>query len=594
MPKNQLIFRVLKVRNLSETANVNDLTTLFGLHATPFLKKWSAVQIEEGDERVAKVFCPDEIYEELRKLNGIEYEGKNLVIEGEVDGDDEPQTPVELPQTPTETPQTPAEQTPENEEILYMLMDCRNYPDLNFSPVKEIEVCEALHIQHADDPHKAVKTYEGNRKGTFGIQSTDMERYVGTSLVIRGYEIPLNPIRKRPRGQRLDNQNPGRQKPKNYNPDGLKIRIFDAWELRYRKIDYNLFDEHFRSLGAEIIRSTQPERCRDDADIFNTNRYIVVKKTNENGELIAFGNRITIDGVSFKLSYFGIQRYCGLCQRAHGWDCPIRTRNDFLRKLRAGKTQQSKIYSDSTLRQVNQVALTNDVACMSGGGIGQMCNAIPYDQPHSEVIINGGTNDLKQESLQEFVFIVDKTVEKIAKLAENVPVTVVLPPISPDIPAMMAKGKYLSESIGKVTNTIQLEAVDMDETNHPSKEGTMDIVKQIDAVKSIILPQGEDDTVLAAKYRGVQTIFKVGCRGCDDLKFTKSLCTQCQEAALKIDVATLEDEIRNITEKMFPQMENENDVEMTNVDKSNKRGPTADDENEYDGSAAKSARNSTD
>ncbi len=580
MHKNQVIFLVLKVRNLTETTSVSDLTNLFGLHATPYLKKWSAVEIEEGDERVAKVICPEDIYEELRKLNGVEYEGKNLVIQGEVDGNDEEQTPTE--------------QSPENEEILFMLLDCRNHPDLNFNPVKEIEVCEALHIQHADDLHKAVKTYEGNRKGTFGIQSTDMERYVGTNLVIRGHEIPLKPIRKRPRGQRHDNQFSGRQKQKHYDPDSLKIRIFDAWELRYRKIDYNLFDEHFRSLGAEIIRSTQPERCRDDPDIFNTNRYIVVKKTNENGELIAFGNRITIDGISFKLSYFGIQRYCGLCQRSHGWDCPIKTRNDFLRQLRAKKTQQSKIYSDSTLRHVNQVALTNDVACMSGGGIAQMCNAIPYDQPHSEVIINGGTNDLKQESLQEFVYIVEKTVEKVTKLAESVPVTVVLPPISTDIPAMIAKGKFLSESIGKVTNTIQLKAVDMEDANHPSKEGTMEVVKQINAVKNIILPQGEDDTVLAAKYRGVQTIFKVGCRGCDDLNFTRSLCAQCQEDALKIDVATLENEIRNITEKMFPQMEggSANEVEMK--DKSYKRGPTADGDDVCNASVAKSARNSTD
>ncbi len=101
--------------------------------------------------------------------------------------------------------------------------------------------------------------------------------------MIRQHEIPLMPIRKRPQGQRHDHQFSVRQKRRNYDPDNLKIQIFDASELRYRKIDNNLFDEHFRIFGAEVIRSTQSERCRDDLGLFNTNRYIVVKKRMQMG-----------------------------------------------------------------------------------------------------------------------------------------------------------------------------------------------------------------------------------------------------------------------------------------------------------------------
>ena len=591
-------FRILKIKNLQENSTVEDLTNLFGLGKTPFLKKWSCVQMNgEGVNRFAKLICPDIVYDEVIKLNGVEFAGNKLVIEG----DEDEHQDGEVPSTSTEMnamPNSDENDNGDNEnEILYMLLDCRNHPELNFEPVKEWEVCDALHLNHAEDPHKAVKTYFGNRQGTFGIQTVDYTRYVGTSLVIRGHDIQLVPIRKRPRGQRQQGQQyqPNlKTRRQRQDPDSLKIRIFDAWELRYRQMDYAIFDKYFQDIGAEIIRSTQPERCKDDPDIFNTNRYIVVKKTKEDGSKIDFGNRITVDGISFKLSYYGIQRYCGLCQRSHGWDCPIKTRNDFLRKLREGKTEQTKIYSDSTLRHANQLALSTDVACMSGGGIAQMCNAIPYDKPHREVIINGGTNELNEDSLKEFVYTVDKTAGKVAALAQNMPVTVILPAIASDIPEMSVKATYLAQSLQTVANVVQLTAVDMEDSSHPSKDGTLEVVKQINTAKEIILSDCENDVVLAAKYRGVQTIFKVGCRGCDSLNFTQSLCPQCQEAAQEVDVTNLEEEIRVLREQMFPEVTT--DVHMSQVN-NNKRTLNVDDDDDdenVDVNAAKSAKNSSD
>ena len=585
-PARQIVFRALKVKNIDASVTIEDLTGLLGLHGTPFLKKYSVVQvIGDGDEKFAKVVCPDVAYDELIKLNGLEFHGKKILIEGETDELED------IAQTDSVQNSGSAEADADNAEILHMLLDCRNHPDLNFEPVQEYEVCEALHLSHADDPHKAVKTYHGNRKGTFGIQSTDMTRYVNTSLVIRGHEIKLIAVRKRPHGRtQQGHQDQQKQRTRrHHDPDSLKIRIFDAWDLRHRDINYTHFDIYFQNLGAEIIRTTQPERCRDDPDIFNTNRYLVVKKKKENDDIIDFGNRITVEGLSFKLSYYGIKRYCGLCQKSHGWDCPIKARNDFLRKIREDKTQQSKIYSDSTFRHVNQVALTNDVAVMSGGSIAQLCNAIPYDAPHNEVIVNGGTNELKEDSLKEFAFIVNKTAEKVTKLSENVPVTVILPPISTDVPVMTVKGKYLADTMKAVTNTIQLTAVDMEDTTHPSKDGTFEMLKQIDDITKIMIPEGEDVAVLAPKYRGVQSIFKVGCRGCDNLNFTRSLCTECENEAQNVDVTLLEEQIRILTEQMFPVIEDET---MPLAPINNKRGPSDTDDHDENANAAKSARSS--
>ena len=107
-------------------------------------------------------------------------------------------------------------------------------------------------------------------------------------------------------------------------------------------------------------------------------------------------------------------------------------------------------------------------------------------------------------------------------MANQTPVTVVLPPTDTGTPEMAVKGKLLIESLAKVVKVVQLTPVDMDDTGHPSKQGTLDIVKQIDQHKNIILPDCEEDTVLEMKYRGVQTIFKVGYRGCDSMQHTRA------------------------------------------------------------------------
>ena len=119
-----------------------------------------------------------------------------------------------------------------------------------------------------------------------------------------------------------------------------------------------------------------------------------------------------------------MQKFCPLCDRKHGWDCPSKVRFEFLKQLRKGKTQKCKMYSDSTLRHANQLALTTDVDCMSGGGIGQICNIIPYDQSHDEVIINAGNNEIKIESLHEFMYTVSKSEEKLRELSTSTSVTV--------------------------------------------------------------------------------------------------------------------------------------------------------------------------
>ena len=446
----------------------------------------------------------------------------------------------------------------EDPKILYMQLDCRNHPAHNFPPVGTFEVYDALNIDHGDDYLKVVKY--GKDLGTFSIQSDDIQRYVGKKLVIRGREMELTPVRENPNRQ---NQRQENRRSRNHDPDATKVRIFGAFDGKHRALDNYLFDEYFASLGAEMVIPTQIERYFDRRD-FNENRYIVVKKTDSNGKKIDFGERIYVGGASFKISYKDQLKFCGRCKIRHGWDCPIRARENFLREQRKGKTDDIKIYADSHLQQTNQLALRSDVACMSGGGIGQIINAIPFDQPHKEAMICAGNNDLKAVSIGEFVYTVDKAAEKLADLTTTMPITVALPPIRNEIPELKIKGEYLRDTLKKVDNAtiINLTDIELNESQHPTAKGTKDMLMQIHAVKEIIMPDCENDILSNQRYRGVQTLFKTGCRGCDTLSYTNFLCETCKENASVVDTTKIEDDIKKLMDEMFPPM---NEVNMAEV-----------------------------
>ena len=371
-------FNRLRVSNLDERATATELSQLFGLRATPYLVKNSSIEVKstEDELRYALVILPQEIAVEILKLTGIEFYEQKLVIKDEDDDDTSPTT--------SNAPVT--EQDPE--DILYMLLDLRNYPHWQVpKPVNEVEVCDALLIDFADDHHKAIKSGWGLTLGTFRIESTDMKRYVDKSLMIRGVPVPLIPIRPAVHHDTQGNSRQTQYRARdNRDPDGIKIRIFDAYTLQNRGIDNSRFDEYFENLGVEIIKPTQPETCRERREILNTNRFIVVKKFNDQGTKVDFGERITVQGLSFRLSYYDMKKWCSQCKFSHGRPCPAAIHFDFLKTLRKGKTEACKVYSDSTMRHVNQLALPTNVVCSTGAGIGQLCNIIHLDKHHDEVV----------------------------------------------------------------------------------------------------------------------------------------------------------------------------------------------------------------
>ena len=353
------------------------------------------------------------------------------------------------------------------------------------------------------------------------------------------------------------------------------MTVFDAYQPeKSRHLRNEWFDDYFEKMeGVEVIKQTQPQFNKGTRTL-NDNRYLVVTHEGEDGEKIDLGTSIEISGLTFNMQYTGMPRYCYLCERKHGTDCPSKVRFDILKKLRKGLTEKRKIYSDSSHRQTNQLALMTDVACMSGGGIGQLCNAIPYDHQHEEVVIHAGTNEISNtQTLPEFVFTVTKATEKLNKLAEKTKVTLVLP-CAPTTGAHEAgKAIYLEEKMKEINSIkiVKLKDIEYDGSRHPSEKGTQQMIEQLqqELGEKIILNGAEKEITTSRKYSLVQPIYKVGCRGCDNLEYTPHLCRKCKIEAETVDFSYLDEIVKNIQAELFPAFPDANEVEMKNISKRN-------------------------
>ena len=97
--------------------------------------------------------------------------------------------------------------------------------------------------------------------------------------------------------------------------------------------------------------------------------------------------------------------FCSRCNENHVGQCPQLKAFYAAKKIKQQMVEddkiKTKIYTDSTLRNVDTLGLSADVCTMSGGGIGQVIQA-SLDDPNNiqqeNIIIMGGTNDKKQQN----------------------------------------------------------------------------------------------------------------------------------------------------------------------------------------------------
>ena len=447
-----------------------------------------------------------------------------------------------------------AEEEPQNREIEHLEIDTRR-PEWCWDPVKTFEVCDALGKDHEDDVTKSIEPigrYIKKMFGVFRLDTDDIDRYVGKSVEIRGKLIPITPYYRV-----ISQEDSGPSYFPRHRKEGTLITIYGAYRRDNRHITNEAFDAIFTEQGLEIIKLTQPQ-FNKNTNILNNNRYLVVEKIEEGRDI---GTFIKVMGIRFNIQYTGMEKYCYLCARKHGWDCPIQRRHNFLREQRKGLTDKRKIYSDSIFRNTNQLALTTDIGCMTGGGIGQVCNAIARDKKFEEVVISGGTNEiLHTQSLQEYVYTIDKSVEKLKALTSETNVTLVFPTVPLSGPHEMGKAAYLEEKVKEIPEIKLLQMKDIQYESsgvhqHPTVEGTVDMLCQLNDFtdKEILLPETIESDLTARKYQHVHVLYKVGCRACPDYDgYTQDICPTCKEEAAKADITHITEIITKINDELFP------------------------------------------
>ncbi len=509
-PSSNLIDRPLKtlfVRNIAEEVTKDDIIDLFGLHKTDFMKAHTRIGIVHGkDQKTAIVEVLEEVYDQLLKLSGIKFKNRDIILSATQDPSQDTTAP--------NAQEVEEETVDEESAIEYLEIDTR-LPEWSFNQVTDLEVARALDIEYGDDPTKSVEDigrYKKSLKGIFRIDSNDYERYKDQVLTIRDKEFAFIPKFRRPNKSTskffpADSSDPRRKR-------GTLITIYRAYRMEHRQIRNECFDDCFREMGIEVIKTTLPQ-FRKDTTVLNNNRYLVVQKLDDEAELKKkIGSFITVEGVKFYMVYTGMEKWCYECSRVHGYHCPTRARNDFLQKLRKGRTGKRKLYSDSIARHTNVPALTTDVACMSGGGIGQLINSISYDEKHEEVVILGGTNEIVYtRDPSEFVFTIDKSLEKLRKLAEEVTTSFVLPCVPLVTPEMKAKADYLEEEVRKVDKVKIIKLQDIQQEGiHPTEVGTCSMIQQLHQAfnEEIIVDGAEEGDLTTRKYGKVQAIYKVG------------------------------------------------------------------------------------
>ena len=187
-----------------------------------------------------------------------------------------------------------------------------------------------------------------------------------------------------------------------------------------------VFDDQIAELKLDLIVDTRIQFWKGTT-VQNGNRMCVIE-TPENlrtiPESMPVTNPTTKRTHQVRITFRGQERYCSRCNVMHA-KCPEAEKRQEKREERErlkGDTK-TKLYSDSTLRSADVLGLTADILCMSGGGIGQVIQAVIDDPDDCEqVAIFGGANDKKVENFpdtEEYAHNIDLAVTKLGQFARE-------------------------------------------------------------------------------------------------------------------------------------------------------------------------------
>ena len=351
---------------------------------------------------------------------------------------------------------------------------------------------------------------------------------------------------------KLEPQTPGSRKGaskgRSSREEGVLLTFYKAGRKELRMIKNYAFDSAIQNdLKLEILKPTERQRIRGST-VYNGNKYAVIKKPDNMAKIpesMPVRDPTTNTVHHIRINYYGQVRFCPRCENEHAGYCPQLAEFYKAKALReemeSRKEIKTKLMADSTLRHVNYIGLRANVLCMSGGGFGQIAQAVKDDPDCQEkdIVIVAGANDIKNHAYQseeEFAENIDSSLQKIEDLAAGDPLhqyTIVKShPKSPEGQgdegyAAKRKREYLHKRIdqsssSKEKNTKEnIHTIDMqydiDTTGHPTLQATEDILKTLDNSERFknLLIWNKQYITHDRLYRGVQTIYRYGCNICN-------------------------------------------------------------------------------
>ena len=387
-----------------------------------------------------------------------------------------------------------------------------------------------------------------------------------------------------PRRRRDDTA--GERAPASDRKEGTLLTFRRAGQGALANIPAQLFDKAIEDAKLQLIVPTKMQRIKG-TQIYNGNRFCVVETPEDKNTIPAsfpITDPTTTKIHSILVNYKGQERYCARCNITHVEQCPelkafYEARNQ-REEMRKSNKITAKIYSDSTLRHGNALGLSADVCTMSGGGLGQIVQAT-LDDPDSmdkeTIVIIGGTNDIKQHNFTDngtFAKNIDISLQKLQEAAKAAPQKqIVLVNQNPcaeeeayQAPNDVVRRRYLHHMVKKTAEATENVSVveveyDIDETGHPTIDGTWQIITQLSEAQLTKIPLVWNEAYACSEkpYRDVEAIYRYGCNGC--LQFgtalshgthnSQLLCDTCYEKAVVPTENKILADISNAVENEF-------------------------------------------
>ena len=387
-------------------------------------------------------------------------------------------------------------------------------------------------------------------------------------------KLPIQFLRRKENSVEEENislylQPPNDARVKKRQQDGVLVTIAQSAMGVAANIPNDAFNKALEKIG-ELIIPTKLQFYKDTT-ILNGNRYAVLIPKGEIPVSVTVQNPMTKKDSIFYTRYRGQPYLCRACGIMHKEPC------DYLKKFYRLKEQREQnkptkmILSDSTLRRAQQVGLSADVECMSGGTIGQVAGALihnPKIKDVKNVVVVAGMNDLKNNEKMDpetFITKVDLGIKKLKTAMDGLNekeflIVKTLPSIGASdcddlrIAHISNEMKNLPSENVKVLN-IPGEQIQMGPDTHPTEEGTAFLLDKIDEILEDLIV---DRDLITTKriYTGVDTVYRYGCNACfkKEGRFvaTGGYCSDCLTIADNYQPRTKWNALKDQLEQFFP------------------------------------------